>query len=221
MKSRIFVREEVIDAIERYLSKKPEQIFPESFADIIADDYTRLLKMRGRGTYITGYSYIEYLFKHYRSDYFSDKVAGYGKYQNTGPSFISDKLLFSFGKDLIRNLNTHFIRACYCNRDIYFKVYSLKNGLSTVSFYHGSEKIEKSPNYWKWNSWRYSHNFDWFPLIRSFVEKRADIIDTVTISWDFESTGREDFFVDSDNRAYDKMPVRDFLTSPHSCLSAE
>ena len=56
-----------------------------------------------------------------------------------------------------------------------------------------------------------SVGFDWFPLIRSFVEKRADMIESVTIMRDAESTGSEAFYRDAAGSAYDKIPFKEFF----------
>ena len=58
-----------------------------------------------------------------------------------------------------------------------------------------------------------SVGFDWFRLIRSFVEKRADTIETVSIMRDAESMFSENHYKDALGRAYDKMPIKDFFTS--------
>ena len=63
--------------------------------------------------------------------------------------------------------------------------------------------------------------YDWFPIIRSFVEKQADIIETVTIIKDFNSTCGEKYYMDSDKRPYNKIPVNDFLAGRGKTVPAD
>ena len=54
LKSRIFVKEEVLSAIKRHLSMKPHLGIPDGFAAVIAANST-LLYRRGKGEYIADY----------------------------------------------------------------------------------------------------------------------------------------------------------------------
>ena len=90
------------------------------------------------------------------------------------------------GTDLVDTLSQRFLRARYGGR------YDTVPGCRDMYF-----RIS-------------SVGFDWFPIIRDFVINYADPIETVTIVKDFESTGCEKYYVDFNNRPYNKMPVSDF-----------
>ena len=96
------------------------------------------------------------------------------------------------GMDLVDILNQRFLRARYGGR------YGTVPGCQDMYF-----RIS-------------SVGFDWFPIIHNFVEKKADLIKTVTVVRDFESTGCEKYYVDVEYRSYNKMPVSDFLASSGS-----
>jgi hypothetical protein len=106
MRSRVFVIEEVVDAIKRYLAKKP--LFPESFAVIMAHYYSGLLRLRGKGEHITGRTYYcDLIRQSYQNGvsslkgtayHIADIVAECGRSSYIGPSFVDDALLFSIGR---------------------------------------------------------------------------------------------------------------------------
>jgi phage pi2 protein 07 len=91
------------------------------------------------------------------------------------------------GTDLVDTLNQRFLRARYGGR------YDTTPGCHDMFF-----RIS-------------SVGFDWFPIICNFVKNYVDPIETVTIVRDFESTACEKYYVDSNNRQYNKMPYSDFL----------
>jgi len=91
------------------------------------------------------------------------------------------------GTDLVDTLNQRFLRARYGGR------YDTAPGCRDMYF-----RIS-------------SVGFDWFPIIRDFVKNYVDPIETVTVVRDFESTGCEKYYVDSNNCPYNKMPVSVFL----------
>jgi len=96
------------------------------------------------------------------------------------------------GRELVDTLNQKFLRARY-----------------------GGKKNTEPGN--KDMYFRISSvGFDWFPLIRSFAEKRADTIESVTIMRDAESTGSEAFYRDDAGSAYDKMPLKEFFAGQSS-----
>lgn len=133
------------EAVKEYLSLKPYRIFPNSFAEVIANNAVQV---------------------HCLS---------------------SNEFLPVEGIDLIDTLNQRFLRARYGGR---------KN---TVQ---GCRDMYFRPS---------SIGYDWFPIIRGFVERHTDMIETVTIVRDFESTGCEKYYIDAKKRSYNKMPVSDFL----------
>ncbi len=160
LKSRTFVKDELAAAVKGYITSKPYRIFPESFADVVAD-CVELLKRRGEGEYIQP----------------SEVVLN--------------------GSDLIDTLNQRFLRARYGGRyntvpgcrDMYFRVSSV--------------------------------GFDWFPIIRAFVDKHAASVETVTIVRDYESTGCEKYYFDSKGCPHNKMPVADFFAGSGSTKLAD
>ena len=50
-------------------------------------------------------------------------------------------------------------------------------------------------------------NFDWLPLIRAFVKDHD--ADTVTVLWDPESTGHNDFLTDETGRHLNHIPLKE------------
>lgn len=53
--------------------------------------------------------------------------------------------------------------------------------------------------------------FDWMPIIKRFVHENSERIGTVTVLWDYESTGRKDFFKDEKGRDINKIPISEFI----------
>ena len=51
-------------------------------------------------------------------------------------------------------------------------------------------------------------NFDWLPQIRSFAEAHAAEADTVTVLWDQESTGHNEYLADEAGRTLDHTPCK-------------
>lgn len=49
--------------------------------------------------------------------------------------------------------------------------------------------------------------FDWTAVIKRFVRENAVRIDNITVLWDYESTGRKDFFKDEKGRDINKIPI--------------
>ena len=102
-----------------------------------------------------------------------------------------------------------FIRARYGGmsdtvqgcRDMYFKISKIdpRNWLRTTESKDGYMLCH------------HKKDFNWISVIRDFVEKHADMIDTVTIVRDFKTINSQDCFTDLDKRPYDKMPINDFL----------
>lgn len=97
-----------------------------------------------------------------------------------------------YGTDLTDTLNQCFLRARYGGR--YNTTPQCRDMFFRVS----------------------SVGFDCFPIIRSFVEKRTDRIGTVTVVRDLESTGCEKYYMDSSERPYNEMPLKDFLNGTGS-----
>ena len=54
-------------------------------------------------------------------------------------------------------------------------------------------------------------NFDWLPLIRAFVEARVADTDTITVLWDQESTGHNEYLADEAGRTLDHIPLQDIV----------
>lgn len=54
-------------------------------------------------------------------------------------------------------------------------------------------------------------DLDWMPIIKNFVRKNSEHIDTVTVLWDYESMGKKDFFKDSRKRDINMIPVSEFI----------
>lgn len=64
-----------------------------------------------------------------------------------------------------------------------------------------------------------SHNFDWFDIIYDFVGQHSEIIESVTIVRDEESTGaREYFYKNKHDRQYNKHPILEFLSEPKNLI---
>ena len=53
--------------------------------------------------------------------------------------------------------------------------------------------------------------FDWTAVIKRFVRENAVRIDNITVLWDYESTGRKDFFKDEKGRDINKIPISEFI----------
>lgn len=53
--------------------------------------------------------------------------------------------------------------------------------------------------------------FDWMAVIKRFVCENAARIDNITVLWDYESTGRKDFFKDEKGRDINKIPINEFI----------
>lgn len=51
-------------------------------------------------------------------------------------------------------------------------------------------------------------NFDWLPQIRSFAEAHAAEADTVTVLWDQESTGHNEYLAEEAGRTLDHTPCK-------------
>ena len=216
MKSRIFVYDEVVDAISQYITEKPYTIFPESFAKVIAARYSGLLRKRGRGEYICA-SYIPSSAPPLRGKYtyatnsYQDGEALWWLLDWGISKQINDEALIKLGWYLINFLETLFIRARYGGmyntvagcRDMYFRVAKIDsyNWLPTRVRFDDRTSME----------YRKRH-FNWYPVIYDFVEKRTAVIDTVTIIRDYEATNSDDFFTDSKKRPFDKMPIQVFLS---------
>ncbi|MDY5071399.1 MAG: hypothetical protein SPF02_02320 [Oscillospiraceae bacterium] len=49
------------------------------------------------------------------------------------------------------------------------------------------------------------------PIIKRFVHENSERIGTVTVLWDYESTGRKDFFKDEKGRDINKIPISEFI----------
>ena len=54
-------------------------------------------------------------------------------------------------------------------------------------------------------------NFDWLPQIRAFAEARAADADTVTVLWDQESTGHNEYLADEAGRTLDHIPLQEIV----------
>ena len=54
-------------------------------------------------------------------------------------------------------------------------------------------------------------NFDWLPLIRAFVEARVADVDTITVLWDQESTGHNEYLADEAGRTLDHIPLQEIV----------
>lgn len=52
-------------------------------------------------------------------------------------------------------------------------------------------------------------NFDWLPMIRSFAKSHAPDADTVTVLWDLESTGHNEYLKDKSGYTFDHMPLKE------------
>lgn len=50
--------------------------------------------------------------------------------------------------------------------------------------------------------------FDWEPAIRRFLETHRDEMETVTVVWDEESTGRKGFFFHSSGKPMNRIPLK-------------
>lgn len=53
--------------------------------------------------------------------------------------------------------------------------------------------------------------FDWTAVIKRFVRENAVRIDNITVLWDYESTGRKDFFKDEKGRDINKIPISELI----------
>ena len=54
-------------------------------------------------------------------------------------------------------------------------------------------------------------NFDWLPLIRAFAGAHAAEADTVTVLWDQESTGHNEYLTDEAGRTLDHIPLQEIV----------
>ena len=54
-------------------------------------------------------------------------------------------------------------------------------------------------------------DFDWLPLIRAFAEARAADADTVTVLWDQESTGHNEYLTDEAGHTLDHVPLKEVV----------
>ena len=50
---------------------------------------------------------------------------------------------------------------------------------------------------------------DWLPLIRAFAKAHAADADTVTVLWDQESTGRNEYLKNEAGRTLDRVPLNE------------
>lgn len=54
-------------------------------------------------------------------------------------------------------------------------------------------------------------DFNWLPLIRAFAEVYAAEADTVTVLWDQESTGHNEYLADEVGRTLDHISLQDIV----------
>ena len=54
-------------------------------------------------------------------------------------------------------------------------------------------------------------DFNWLPLIRAFAEAHAAEADTVTVLWDQESTGHNEYLTDEAGRTLDHIPLQEIV----------
>ena len=54
-------------------------------------------------------------------------------------------------------------------------------------------------------------NFDWLPLIQAFAEAHAAEADTVTVLWDQESTGHNEYLTNEAGHALDHVPLKEVV----------
>lgn len=54
-------------------------------------------------------------------------------------------------------------------------------------------------------------DFDWLPLIRAFAKAHAADADTVTVLWDWESTGHSEYLTDEVGRTLDHVPLKEVV----------
>ena len=54
-------------------------------------------------------------------------------------------------------------------------------------------------------------DFDWLPLIRAFAGTRAADADTITVLWDWESTGHSEYLTDEVGRTLDHVPLKEVV----------
>lgn len=54
-------------------------------------------------------------------------------------------------------------------------------------------------------------DFNWLPLIRAFAEVYAAEADTVTVLWDQESTGHNEYLADEVGRTLDHIPLQEIV----------
>lgn len=54
-------------------------------------------------------------------------------------------------------------------------------------------------------------NFDWLLLIRAFAGAHAAEADTVTVLWDQESTGHNEYLADEAGRTLDHIPLQEIV----------
>ena len=54
-------------------------------------------------------------------------------------------------------------------------------------------------------------DFNWLPQIRSFAEAHAAEADTVTVLWDQESTGHNEYLTDEAGRTLDHIPLQEIV----------
>lgn len=55
-------------------------------------------------------------------------------------------------------------------------------------------------------------NFDWIPVIVNFARSHTNDADTITVLWDQESTGHNDFLIDQYGRIFNQTPLKEVLT---------
>ena len=54
-------------------------------------------------------------------------------------------------------------------------------------------------------------SFDWLPLIWAFAEAHAAEADTVTVLWDQESTGHNEYLTNEVGRTLDHIPLQEIV----------
>ena len=54
-------------------------------------------------------------------------------------------------------------------------------------------------------------DFNWLPLIRAFAKAHAAEADTVTVLWDQESTGHNEYLTDEAGRTLDHIPLQEIV----------
>lgn len=114
-------------------------------------------------------------------------------------------------KDFINSIQDELTRAEAGNiSELSVKVENALNNEFTRARYGGLYSTDKNSRdmYFRISS----NGFDWYDIIYDFVKSRADIINTVTIVRDEESTGIKDFYYKSaDGAEFKNYPLHDFL----------